>query len=350
MDALCHDDDFCTGDDTGDVCDPSDSDAGSDGCVRDGDPCGGTMPVCDGPNEECVGCNTDNDCDDGATCTSDDCEGDGSCTNTPVNVLCDDDLFCTDDDFCDPDDENADETTGCVNETDPCECAHPSDPCGGAPGDRKICSEINNGECQDCNANQDCDDGITCTLDSCAGLAGVCTNQTDDDSCPDPDFCDGDDVCDPTNDDADANGCLQPGYPCGGTTPVCDEADDGSCNACTSNLDCDDGIDCTNDSCNGLTGACTNGPDDGNCTGADQCSDTLGCVECLVDGDCDDGLFCTGVETCGADGSCDASPGDPCSGTTPICDDVGDACNACANDGECAAIGATTCELDGSCS
>jgi hypothetical protein len=280
VDALCHDGLFCTGSDGGDVCDPTDADAGADGCVRDGDPCGGDTPICDEADDECDPCGDDDDCDDGATCTTDNCEGSGACTNTPVDVLCDDDQFCTDDDFCNPDHDDADETTGCVNETDPCNCAHPSNPCGfgGVAGfleERKLCNEADD-TCDDCTGNEDCDDDILCTEDTCNGATGVCTNESNSDNCPDPDFCDGVDECDPMSVDADANGCVQPGNPCGGDTPICDEADD-VCEACVSNAECDDGIDCTTDTCNGTTGACDNVD---NCTLPEVCNLDTG--ECEV--------------------------------------------------------------------
>jgi hypothetical protein len=176
-------------------------------------------------------------------------------------VLCDDDLFCTDDDFCDPDHEDADETTGCVNETDPCDCGHASNPCGfagavaGFSVDRMLCSETNNGECLECEGNADCDDDILCTTDACDGATGVCTSESDDANCPDPDFCDGVDQCIPDDEDADANGCLQPGDPCSGATPICDESDD-ECNGCVSNAECDDDDACTADTCDGGAGTC----------------------------------------------------------------------------------------------
>jgi hypothetical protein len=185
---------------------------------------------------------------------------DGSCTNTPNNPLCDDDLFCTDDDFCDPAHADAHVTTGCVNETDPC-----------VP---KICNEADD-TCDDCVANADCDDGILCTADTCDGVTGNCKNNADHDSCPDPYFCDGDDVCDPADPDADSNGCVHPGNPCGGVTPICDETDD-VCEACVSNAECDDGIDCTDDTCNGATGACSNLD---NCTLPEVCNMTTGQCE-----------------------------------------------------------------------
>ncbi len=80
-------------------------------------------------------------------------------------------------------------------------------------------------------------------------------------------FCDGVDVCDPTDVDADAAGCVGPGDPCGGGTPICDEVND-MCDACVANAECDDGIDCTDDTCDGTNG---------NCDNVDNCPGVLTC-------------------------------------------------------------------------
>jgi hypothetical protein len=86
-------------------------------------------------------------------------------------------------------------------------------------------------------------------------------------------FCDGDETCDPVLD-------CQPG-----TAP-----------------DCDDGVGCTDDSCDEGTDSCDNVANDANC---------------------DNGLFCDGAETC--DPVLDCQPGsDPCPGQS--CDEVGDQC------------------------
>jgi hypothetical protein len=67
-------------------------------------------------------------------------------------------------------------------------------------------------------------------------------------------------------------------------------------------VDCDDGVDCTVDSCNENTDSCDSVPDDGFC---------------------DDGLYCTGVESC--DVLLDCQPGvAPC--PPDICDEVNDTC------------------------
>jgi hypothetical protein len=76
---------------------------------------------------------------------------------------------------------------------------------------------------------------------------------------------------------------------------------DGS-TGCSTNIDCDDGVDCTDDSCD--EGSCLNVANDANCP--------------------DDGLFCTGNEFCDAVNDC-SSTGDPCS-AEETCYEVTDSC------------------------
>lgn len=273
IDALCDDGLFCTGSAAGDVCDPDDTDARADGCVRDGDPCGGVTPICDEANDECDACGADADCDDGASCTTDNCEAGGNCTNAPVHVLCDDGLFCTADDFCEPDHDDAD-ADGCVNEGDPCEL-------GGAAAlgfefARRLCSEADDGTCVDCTSNSECADEYSCTDDRCDGVSGICTSTSNDDNCDDDLFCTADDFCAPLDADAGADGCVNETDPCA-PAKICNEADD-ECDDCTSNGQCDDGVDCTDDTCNGMTGDCVFTPNDDKCDVAEICDAVRGCV------------------------------------------------------------------------
>jgi len=163
-----------------------------------------------------------------------------------------------------------------------------------------------------------CDDGVSCTVDTCDEATDSCTSSADDGLCSNGLFCDGSETCDPV-------------LGCQAGTPV----------------DCDDGIGCTVDTCDEAGDACSNLPDDLVCSngvfcdGAEICNPAVGCesggdpcpglfcdepgatcFECNVDGDCDDGLFCNGVETCDG-GSCLAGS-DPCLGQS--CDEVGDVC------------------------
>ena len=168
-----------------------------------------------------------------------------------------------------------------------------------------------------------CDDGVSCTDDSCNEGTDSCDNVTNDGNCDNGLFCDGAETCDAVN------GCQA------GTAP-----------------NCDDGVSCTDDSCNEGTDSCDNVTNDSNCddglfcNGSETCDAVNGCqvasdpcapfgcdeagdvcLECNVNADCDDGLFCNGVETCNA-GTCQAGTA-PCTGGQ-TCDEVGDVCNTSA--------------------
>ncbi len=131
----------------------------------------------------------------------------------------------------------------------------------------------------------DCDDGVSCTNDSCNEATDLCDNIASDANCDNGLFCDGAETCDPLLD-------------CQVGTPV----------------DCDDGVGCTNDSCNEGTDSCDNVPDDAAC---------------------DNGLFCDGAETCDPVLDCQVGP-DPCA-PTQTCDEVNDVCVGDCGDGICGA-------------
>ena len=221
-----------------------------------------------------------------------------------TNADCDDSFYC-----------NGTETCNTTN--------HSCD-----PGTPPVCDDgaFCNGA-ETCNEGTDgcdpgtppvCDDGVGCTVDSCNEAAGSCENTSSDSLCGNGLFCDGAETCHPLND----------------------------CQAGAA-VTCSDGVGCTIDSCNEVTDACDNTPNDSLCDnglfcdGSETCHEVNDCQAesdpcpgqscdedgdscgCLVDADCIDGLFCNGVETCLA-GSCQA-------GTPPVCDDgVGctvDSCN-----------------------
>jgi hypothetical protein len=97
---------------------------------------------------------------------------------------------------------------------------------------------------------------------------------------------------------------------------------------CTGVDECDDGVECTRDTCV-IGGCCLFEPDDDECPPGQMCDPDLGCieVECLSDEDCDDGLDCTD-DTCLVDHTCDVSDACP----------AGHHCEAegCVPDEECA--------------
>lgn len=121
-----------------------------------------------------------------------------------------------------------------------------------------------------CQNNAQCDDGDMCngpeTCDAGLCVDGVAPDCDDNEACTD-------DTCDP------ASGCV--------ATPnqnACDDGDmctennmcaDGACNLGTP-VDCDDGVVCTADMCDPLTG-CANPPIDGCCTLDQECGPDMMC-------------------------------------------------------------------------
>ncbi|MFK7986643.1 MAG: putative metal-binding motif-containing protein [Sandaracinaceae bacterium] len=73
-------------------------------------------------------------------------------------------------------------------------------------------------------------------------------------------------------------------------------------------LDCDDGIPCTEDTC--LSGSCVHTPDDASCGDGARCSPVDGCVPngCASNAECNDGFSCT-RNRC-VDGACVITPDD----------------------------------------
>ncbi|MBI5489781.1 MAG: putative metal-binding motif-containing protein [Deltaproteobacteria bacterium] len=143
-----------------------------------------------------------------------------------------------------------------------------------------------------CTSALDCNDFVDCTSDVCDSTTGLCSNEPIDG------------ICD------DGNACT--------TGERCDAVD--GCVAGIPNL-CSDGIDCTRDACDPLTGGCSNTPDHAACTPPQLCDpDVGGCTDpppCTIDDDCTDGDPCNGTETCDPTVGC--RPGTP-----PNCSDAVD--------------------------
>jgi len=136
---------------------------------------------------------------------------------------------------------------------------------------------------------------------------------------------------------------------------------------CTTAADCDDGVACTDDACNG--GACFNTANDANCDDgvactADACDAQAGCSNAPIDSLCDNGDFCDGAESCDvvlgcqagsfpcSDGQmCTETAGcyDPCLSDTDCYDGndcTSDVCNL--GTGECSNNPVTVCDLNNS--
>ncbi len=156
------------------------------------------------------------------------------------------------------------------------------------------------------------------------------------------------------------------GLYCNGTE-VCSS---GSCTAGTA-VNCDDTISCTTDSCDEVANSCVHITDDAACNdglycnGPETCDAGFGCMAgtpvtcddsvactndscdeasdgCLFvadDTNCDNGVFCDGSETCDQSLGCQAgvpvvcNDGIPC--TTDFCDAVADDCAVTTNDALC---------------
>ena len=180
----------------------------SDAQCNDGDFCNG-VETCNLGTGQCVA-GTPPNCDDGVSCTVDSCnEATDSCDNTPTDSLCDDGVFCD-----------------------------------GA----EVCNAVS--DCQE-GTPVNCDDGVSCTVDSCNEGTDSCDNVANNSLCPDDGaFCNGTEFCDPSLD------CQSTGDPCTGsqtcneTTDVCEGG-----GGCLHDVDFESGA----GGWTGNTGSCTTG-------------------------------------------------------------------------------------------
>jgi hypothetical protein len=326
-DGSCDDGFFCTGIETCDAvndCQPGTAPDCSDGV-------GCTIDTCNEATDSCDNVTNDASCDDGTFCNgAETCDAVNDCqAGTPPS--CDDGIGCTDDscnvttDSCDnaANDANCPADGQFCNGTEFCDavadCSSTGDPCLAT----EVCEEVGDtcelpAACGDGNldAGEDCDDGNTDPGDCCAPN---CTLEADGSPCGDP--------SDGTCDDPDtclAGACQAnlelPGTPCDdqlfcNVNETCDGA--GGCGGGEPNA-CDDGVGCTDDSCDEVGDACANDTNDASCP--------------------DDGLFCNGTEFCDAVADCSAT-GDPCA-AGETCDEDGD---TCALDATCAPVPQSTC-------
>ena len=318
--------------------------------------------------ETCVGsvCQAGSapNCNDGVGCTDDSCnEATDSCDNVANNGNCDDGLWCNGGETCHATLDcqagsapNCNDGVGCTDDS----CNEATDSCNNV---------TNNGNCDDglwcnggetCHATLDCqagsapncNDGVGCTDDSCNEATDSCDNVTNNGNCDDGLWCNGAETCHATL-DCQAGSAPNCNDGVGCTDDSCNETTD-SCDNVANNANCDDGLWCNGaETCN-ATLDCQAGGDP--CPGqlCDEPTDT--CVNCAVDGDCDDGVYCNGAETC-AGGSCqigtavDCNDGVGC--TTDSCNEGTDSCDNVANNAVCDdglfCNGAETCSVTLDC-
>lgn len=288
-----------------------------DGCVfepddtlcDDGDPC--TVDVCDPDRGGCVNAQNDAQCDDGIACTVDYCDPELGCVSEPDNSRCDDGFACTvdrclhtgcdnqpnhdlcaPDEFCTPTASQANPTTGCVKRP---QCYVDAD-CD----DGLHCNGVERCIHQQCTPGTPvaCDDSIACTQDRCDEDLKRCVYTPVNSLCADGNLCNGIETCSAQ-------------FGCQAGTPL--NCDDGI--ACTEdrcepltgcvnqpfNALCDDGVSCTVDICNPATG-CQNQPDNSRCDDLVPCTEDIchpvnGCSNTPNNAFCEDGIACT-TATC----------------------------------------------------
>ncbi len=100
-----------------------------------------------------------------------------------------------------------------------------------------------------CASDAECDDGVTCTLDRCGSASHVCEHDARDSACGDGLYCSGTKRCDPNK------GCVAIAVPC------------------------DDGVSCTNDTCEEAKKSCRHDPDDSKCPISHACNPIAGCEQ-----------------------------------------------------------------------
>ncbi len=133
--------------------------------------------------------------------------------------------------------------------------------------------------------------GWIVAVSGCTNDVGECRRDAD---CDDGNYCNGQERCQvvvvlvlvPVG----VGTCIEayPPTPCSNPAPVCDEVSR-DCLPCESDADCDDdGIACTDDVCDPVTG-CLAVRNDSNCPSGSFCSTRDGCVvgECPPNNDCE---------------------------------------------------------------
>ncbi len=268
----------------------------------------------------CVGgCTNNAQCDDGVFCN-----GAETCVSTvcvPGTVVnCNDGVGCTDD-SCN------EATTSCDNIVNNANCDNGLFCDGSETCDAAL----------DCQAGTavNCNDGVGCTMVACNETTNSCDNTTNDLACDDGIFCNGAETCDAAL-DCQSGSAVNCNDGVGCTDDSCNETTN-SCDNIVNNANCDNGLFCDGvETCDAAldcqAGTAVNCNDGVGCTD-DSCNEaTNSCDNVVNDANCDNGLFCDGSETCNAVSDCQAGS-NPCFGQA--CDEGTNTCVACVIDGDC---------------
>lgn len=229
-----------------------------------------------------------------APCDGPDADGDGrpdACDNCPT--------------VPNPDRADAD----CDGVGDACDC-EPNSPANCDDGDACTADTCDLGSltCVHTDVSATCDDGNPCTDDSCVPSSG-CTHSPNSAPCDDGNPCTTGDVCG--------------GGVCAGGAPT----------------NCDDGIACTDDTCDGSSG-CIHTPNPSSCDDGNPCTDDVcdlgtGCLHVDNTAPCEDGNLCTVGDTC-AGGTCVAGSPANCDDGLGCTDDSCDPGLGCVHTNTCA--------------
>ncbi len=314
------------------------SNAGA-GC-DDGNPCT-HGDVCN--DNTCAG--TAYGCDDGNACTIDACKGDGTCSHVQAAETCIIDGECV--------------PKGTPKPGEPCLACRPEvsgsvwSPVapGSACDDGLPCTsgdKCTAGLCQ--GTPYVCNDGLTCTDDACDG-GGGCTHTPKPGMCAIDGACYAQDATAPANTCQYCNAAVSPtawslkalGSACndGQSCTTGDQCDStGQCKGV--GLDCNDGLACTVDTCDGL-GGCVHTPQNacvigGVCYAAGATKPGEPCQTCNPavstsawtagsGASCDDGNLCTYNDKC-VSGVC-VGTSKPCNDSLTCTDDVCDGNGGC---------------------
>jgi len=142
-----------------------------------------------------------------------------------------------------------------------------------------------------CTSNADCNDGITCTIDTCN--AGKCSNVVNPNCCTQNSDCNDGNLC--TSDT------------CNVASGVCSSAPIAGC--CRVNSDCSDGKACTADVCNVSSNTCSSTVIAG-CCGNGKCEVGEDCSTCGQD--CISGVTAVSAAAVCGNGVCEAGNGENC--------------------------------------